>query len=118
MPNASTTDNARESLKSAKDAGEVWAIIKQAVANLIKLEIRTTVTGGPQSEELYTRIDLFQADRANEIHKNFLKDPDLAPLREFHAEQVKLAEADIQKKIDFLESIGNAIIRIIKPEQA
>ncbi len=112
-----TTDNAREDLKNAKDDTEVWAVIKKAIANLINLEIRTMVTGGQESEELYTRIDLFQADRTNQIHKNFLKDADLAPLRDFHTEQVKLAEADIQKKLDFLESIGHAIIRTINPEK-
>ena len=51
-------------------------------------------------------------------HKNFLKDEDMSPLREFHAEQVRLAEEDIQRKLDLLERLGSAIVRAIKPGQA
>lgn len=76
----------------------------------MSLEIITEITGGAESEKLETRIDLFQADRANHIHRNFLKDPDLAPMRDFHAEQVKLAEQDIKGKLELLSSVGGAII--------
>ncbi len=110
------TDVARETLQNPSSTPEdVWKVIQKAIANLISLEITTEVTGGAEAEKLYTRIDLFQADRINQIHINFLKDLELAPLRDFHAEQVKLAEADIQKKIEFLERMGNAILERIKP---
>ena len=109
-----TTDDAKKRLKDAKDAEGIWAVLKQAFANLISLEIITEVTGGPEDEKLMTRIDLFQADRTNQMHKNFLKDPEMAPLRDFHAEQVKLAEKDIQGKLDLLERMGSAIIGTMK----
>ena len=109
MSDKAITDDAKEKLEKAKNKNEVWSVLIQAITNLISLEITTEVTGGPESEKLHTRIDLFQADRSNQIHRNFLKDAELAPLREFHAEQVKLAEQDIEKKIDFLERMGSAI---------
>jgi hypothetical protein len=81
----------------------------------IKLKITTKVTGtgSAEGEEICTMIDLLQADRTNEIHRNFLKDPAFAPLRDFHAEQVKLAEQDIQKKLEFLENLARVLINAI-----
>ena len=58
-------------------------------------------------------IDRPSSSRTNEIHRNFLKDPAFAPLRDFHAEQVKLAEQDIQKKLDFLENMARVLINAI-----
>ena len=104
------SNDAKKKLKEATDAESVWSVLKQAMANLMSLEIITEITGGAESEKLETRIDLFQADRANHIHRNFLKDPDLAPMRDFHAEQVKLAEQDIKGKLELLSSVGGAII--------
>ncbi len=109
-----TTDDAKKQLKEAQDEQGIWAVLKEALANLISLEIKTEVIGGPEDEKLTTRIDLFQADRTNQIHKNFLKDPEMAPLRDFHAEQVKLAEQDLQGKLDLLERMGSAIIGAMK----
>ena len=111
-------NDAIDKLNAAQNEQDVWNVLKQGIANLVSLEIKTIVTGGPEEEELYTCIDLFQADRTSKIHKSFLKDADLAPLREFHAEQVKLAETDIQHKIDLLEQIGKSIIQMIKPKSS
>lgn len=111
------TDLAKEKLREAKDEKDIWTIVKQAMANMITLEIITAVTGGPEDEKLVTCIDLFQADRSNKLHKNFLKDPDLAPLRDFHSEQVKLAEQDIQRKLDFLQRLASGIAAIMHGEK-
>jgi hypothetical protein len=41
----------------------------------------------------------------------------LAGLREFHAEQVKLAEQDIQKKLEFLQNLAETLIHVIDQEK-
>lgn len=101
-------------LRKANNRKDVLQVIKEAILEIISLKITTEVTGATEDEKLYTQIDLLQADRTNEIHINFLKDPDLAPLRDFHAGQVKLAEQDIQKKLEFLENLGRTLSSVIE----
>ncbi len=100
---------------NAKNDTAVWEIVKEVIQDFVCLKISTKVTGtgSADDEEICTLIDLLQADRTNEIHRNFLKDPAFAPLRDFHAEQVKLAEQDIQKKLDFLENMARVLINAI-----
>jgi hypothetical protein len=104
----------QKELRDATTPKKVWEVIKKAIKEIICLEITTEVTGGEEGKEIYTMIDLLQADRKNKIHRDFLKDPDLAPLRDFHAEQVKLAEQDIQKKLVFLQNLAEVLIHAIK----
>lgn len=106
----------QKELRDATTPEKVWEVIKKAIPEIICLKITTEVTGGEEGKEIYTMIDLLQADRKNKIHRDFLKDPDLAPLRDFHAEQVKLAEQDIQKKLDFLEALARTLVGVIKKE--
>ncbi|NQE05195.1 hypothetical protein C5S32_04930 [ANME-1 cluster archaeon GoMg1] len=111
--NALPGEELREVLKGTENPLKVWDVIKKAISALSCLEIRTEVIGGAKDEVISTKIDLFQSDRTNQIHRNFLKDPDLAPLRDFHAEQVKLAEQDIQKKLEFLLEMAIALVSAI-----
>jgi len=104
----------QKELRDATTPEKVWAVIKKAIPEIICLKITTEVTGGAEDRRIYTMIDLLQADRKNKIHRDFLKDPDLAPLRDFHAEQVKLAEQDIQKKLEFLEALARTLVGVIK----
>jgi len=104
----------QKELRDATTPEKVWEVIKKAIPEIIHLKITTEVTGGEEGKEIYTVIDLLQADRKNKIHRDFLKDPDLAPLRDFHAEQVKLAEQDIQKKLEFLEALARTLVGVIK----
>ena len=104
----------QKELRDATTPEKVWEVIKKAIPEIICLKITTEVTGGEEDRRIYTTIDLLQADRINKIHENFLKDPDLAPLRDFHAEQVKLAEQDIQKKLEFLEALARTLVGVIK----
>jgi len=104
----------QKELRDATTPEKVWEVIKKAIPEIICLKITTEVTGGEEDRRIYTVIDLLQADRINKIHENFLKDPDLAPLRDFHAEQVKLAEQDIQKKLEFLEALARTLVGVIK----
>ena len=97
-----------------EDPGKVWDEIKKAISNLICLEITTRLCGGAEDEKIYTKIDLLQADRTNEVHRIFLTDPDLAFLLEFHTDQVELAEQDIQTKLDFLENLAKTLSAEIK----
>ena len=108
-----TEGELQKELRKATTKEKVWEVIKKAISESICLEITTKVSGGAGDEKLYTKIDLLQADRTNEIHINFLKDPDLAPLRDFHAEQVKLAEQDIQNKLEFLENLARTLSGMI-----
>jgi hypothetical protein len=111
--NALPGEKLREELRGTTDPLKVWEVIKKAISELSCLEIRTEVICGVKDEVISTKIDLLQSDRTNQIHRNFLKDPDLAPLRDFHAEQVKLAEQDIQKKLEFLQVIAIALVSAI-----
>ena len=104
----------QKKLREATNRKDVLRVIKEAILELISLKITTKVIGATEDEKLYTQIDLLQADRTNEIHINFLKDPDLAQLRDFHAGQVKLAEEDIQKKLEFLETLGRTLSSVIE----
>ncbi len=104
----------QKKLREATNRKDVLQVIKEAILEIISLKITTKVIGATEDEKLYTQIDLLQADRTNEIHINFLKDPDLAQLREFHAGQVKLAEEDIQKKLEFLETLGRTLSSVIE----
>ncbi|MBE9593679.1 MAG: hypothetical protein IMF19_09385 [Proteobacteria bacterium] len=110
----STVEEAKKKLRKAEEGKDVWEVIKEAISNLICLKIETKVIGGTDGS-IITEIDLLQADRKNEIHINFLKDPVFAPLRDFHTEQVKLAEQDIQKKLEFLQNMANVLVGWIKP---
>ena len=103
-----------KALIEQNDPKKVWDEIKKALSNLVSLEITTKLCGGAEDERIYTKIDLLQADRTNEIHRIFLTDPDLEPLLEFHADQVELAEQDIQAKLEFLEHLARALIAAIK----
>jgi len=116
-PQVVNSDDAKNRLKTATEEQDIWAVVKEAIANLITLEITTEVTGGAETVKLVTRLDLFQADRTNEIHQSFLKDPALAPLRDFHAEQIKLAEQDVQGKLEFLQRMASGIIGIMRGEK-
>ena len=104
----------QKELREATTPEKVWEVIKKAFSEIICLKITTEVTGGEEGKEIKTMIDLLQADRKNEIHRDFLKDLDLAPLRAFHAEQVTLAEQDIQKKLEFLQKLAEGLIHAIK----
>lgn len=108
-----TEGELQKELRKATTKEKVWEVIKKAISESICLEITTKVSGRAGDEKLYTKIDLLQADRSNEIHINFLKDPDLAPLRDFHAEQVKLAEQDIQNKLEFLKNLAHTLSGMI-----
>jgi len=112
-----TSNDQTLSLKDAKNPQEVWTTIKEILASLTHLQVKTVMmeyTGsdhsGAKEVEMCTSIDLLQADRTDEMHENFLKDPALAPLRDFHAEQVKLAEQEIQKRFEFVQNLGTAIM--------
>ncbi|MBN1761903.1 MAG: hypothetical protein JW878_02320 [Methanomicrobia archaeon] len=96
------------------DPKKVWDEIKKAISNLLCLEITTRLCGGAEDEKIYTKIDLLQADRTNEIHRIFLTDPDLAFLLEFHTDQVELAEQDIQTKLEFLRNLAKTLSAEIK----
>lgn len=98
-----------KALDDLENSKEVWEKIKKAISNLVSLEITTRLYDGDEDEKIYTKIDLLQADRTNEIHRIFLTDPDLAPLLEFHTDQVELAEQDIQAKLEFLEKLANTL---------
>ncbi len=104
----------QKELREAATPEKVWEAIKKAVEAISCLEITTEVTGVTEGGKLYTKIDLLQSDRSNQIDIKFLKDPDLTELRGFHAEQVKLAEQDIQKKLEFLKDLATALTDIIK----
>jgi hypothetical protein len=101
----------------AVDKKGIWGVIKKAIQKLICLEIKTIVIDGAEKEVISTEIDLLQADRKNEINRKFLNNPELAGLREFHAEQVKLAEQDIQKKLEFLQKLAETLIHVIDQEK-
>jgi hypothetical protein len=112
-----TSNDQTLALKDAKNPQEVWGSIKEILASLTNLDVKTVVmeyTGSDHGEakevEIYTCIGLLQADRTDKIHESFLKDPALAPLRDFHAEQVKLAEQEIQKRFEFVQNLGIAIM--------
>lgn len=113
---ADATDQ-KPSLKDANTPEEVWNAIKEILAALTRLQIKTSVTEYTSADqearrelELCTTIDLLQADREYKIHESFLKDPTLAPLRDFHAEQVKLAEQEVQRRFEFIQNLGMAIV--------
>jgi hypothetical protein len=129
---ATTDPHARElkhRLKEATNPAEVWKIIQNVLTDLTRLEIKTVVTREVTGEEnlsaqgdssltLSTCIDLLQADRTNMIPMRFLQDPTLVPLREFHAEQVKLAQEELQQKLHFVQRLGAAIIEAINASNA
>lgn len=109
-------EDLQKELREKVEAGEkeaIWGVIKKAIQELICLKIKTIVIDGAEKEVISTEIDLLQADRRNEINRKFLNNPELAGLREFHTEQVKLAEQDIQKKLEFLQNLADALIRVI-----
>jgi len=115
--------NLQEELREKVEAGkknDIWGVIKKAIQELICLRIKTIVIDGAEEEVISTEIDLLQADRRNEINRKFLNNPELAELREFHTEQVKLAEQDIRNKLEFLQNLADALIHAIgkakKPE--
>ena len=112
--------NLQEELRDKVDKVDkkgIWGVIKKAIQELICLKIETIVIDGAEEEVISTEIDLLQADRRNEINRKFLNNPELAELREFHAEQVKLAEQDIQKKLEFLQKLADALILVINKEK-
>jgi hypothetical protein len=111
-------------LQEASTPQEVWNAVKEILASLTRLHIKTSVTdytgadgAGGKDVEICTSIDLLQADREHIMHESFLRDPALAPLRDFHTEQVKLAEQEVQKRFDFVQNLGMAIINALNNAQ-
>lgn len=104
-----------EDLRNAVDEKTVWGIIHHALTEIASLEIKTVVKGdGGTDQTLRTCINLLQADRINEIDKGFLTDSAVAPLRDFHSEQVKLAVQDLQQRIDFVQKLAAAVIEVMR----
>ncbi len=92
--------------------------IKDALNNLVTLEIITTV-GGIKKEDnkfvpdfdfatakvMLTRINLLQGDITTTINEAFVSGP-LAPLRDFHEAKVKEGYGIVQKNLEALKSLA------------
>ncbi len=92
--------------------------IKNALDNLVTLEIITTVGGIKKEGDKFapdidlatakvmlTRIDLLQGDITTTINEAFVSGP-LAPLRDFHEAKVKEGYGIVQKNIEALERLA------------
>jgi hypothetical protein len=114
------TSDTHIALQQAQNPQQVWEAIKNILADLTRLEVTTVVKGythADQSQkdiEIHTSIDLLQVDRKYEIHESFVKDPVLEPLRLLHEEQVKLADQEVQKRFDFAQQLGTALVHAIQ----
>ena len=80
---------------------EILADLKKAAANLMTLEVTTTVVGD-EPKEIKTKIDLVQGDITNSLDEAFLKETDLQPIREFHTGQVEKGQAIIKGNVEVI----------------
>lgn len=80
---------------------EILTDLKKAAANLMTLEVTTTVIGNVP-KEIKTKIDLVQGDISNSLNKAFLEEAELQPLREFHAGQVEKGQAIIKGNVEII----------------
>lgn len=80
---------------------EILNELKKAAKNLMTLDITTEVTGA-DSKKISTKIDLIQGDISNSIDGAFLRDEKLAPIRDFHSNQVEKGQQIINGNVDVI----------------
>lgn len=79
--------------------------IAQAIANVIKLKIETSVVDANKVEHrMTTNIDLVQGDIKNSMDREFVVG-ELKELRAFHETQVLKAQQIIQDNLDALKTL-------------
>lgn len=89
--------------------------LEKMVADIAELTVKTTVTGtNVNDQNIQTTINLFDGDTENEIHIEFIKDPDLVPIREFHAEQVLNAHKIFDGNVETLIKLGTFVTETLK----
>ena len=88
------------------DSGKVSSVLKKAFLNVIELNIKTTVTE-IDPKEMHTRINLLEGDIETKIHREFAPDPE--KVAAFHQAQVNKAEQIIEKNLNTLKSLGQAL---------
>ncbi|MCP4697498.1 MAG: hypothetical protein GY862_11690 [Gammaproteobacteria bacterium] len=101
--------------------------IKNALNNLVNVEIRTVVgnfthdADGPpkraaDSKEIYTRINLLEGDISTYFNEEFLEGS-LSSVRQYHAMREKNGLAIVQENIDALQKMVGLIATIGKQEK-
>lgn len=88
------------------DSGKISSVLKKAFLNAIELNIKTTVTE-TDPKEMNTRINLLEGDIETTIHRDFAPDPE--KVAAFHQTQVNKAEQIIEKNVNTLKSLGQAL---------
>ena len=105
-----TVKKALEAALGGDDPGKVSSALKRAFLNAIELTIKTTVTEeGPKAIE--TRINLLEGDIETTIHHDFAPDPE--QVAEFHKAQVNKAEQIIEKNVNTLQAVGQALLTLL-----
>ena len=87
---------------------EILNELKKAAKSLMTLDITTEVTGA-DSKKISTKIDLIQGDISNSIDGAFLRDKKLAPIRDFHSNQVEKGQQIINGNVDVIVKLVNQL---------
>ncbi|OEU62361.1 MAG: hypothetical protein BBJ57_11520 [Desulfobacterales bacterium PC51MH44] len=91
------------------DSGGIAATLRKIFINALELKITTTVTKG-STEQISTTINLLEGDITTTMHKNFV--PDLQNVADFHKEQVVKAEQIIERNINTLKNLADALMEL------
>ena len=86
--------------------------LKKMATNLMELKIKTTVVG-EKPKTIETTINLLEGDINNSIDEAFLKDVELHPIRDFHAEQVKYGHEIIKGNVDVVVELAKKLGEVI-----
>lgn len=89
--------------------------LEQMVADLAELTVKTTVTGtGVDDQNIETTINLFDGDTENKIHIEFINNPNLVPIHQFHVEQVSNAHKIFDGNVETLIKLGTFVTETLK----
>lgn len=97
-----------EAVKKGDPAG-IATTLRKIFINVIELKITTTVTKG-STEQISTTINLLEGDITTTMHKNFALDP--KNVADFHKEQVVKAEQIIERNINTLKNLADALMEL------
>lgn len=87
--------------------------LKKMATELMKLRISTIVNEADSQKKLETTINLLDGDISNSMDGAFLRDEQLVPIRDFHAQQIEKGQAVIKGNVDILISLSDKFKEIL-----
>ena len=105
--NKPVTNKAKNQIQSLKSSTDICEWVKKVCEDVVKLEIKTTMTESGD-KMILTKINLLEGDITTTIHRDFVKDK--TKIADFHKDQINKAEQIIKQNVETVQSIADALL--------